>query len=119
RRSATCSCSLWLSVWLSPLVPTGTRPLVPSAICQSTRSRNAFSSTEPFLNGVTSAVKEPRNLVLAVMAFLDSLWRRPRRRPSQERYQERYQQNIASAWSMKEPHPGNLFHIHPIDDCAL
>jgi hypothetical protein len=49
------------------------------------------------------------------MAFLDSLWRRPRRAPSRERYQ----QNIASAWSMKEAHPGNLFRIHPIDDCAL
>jgi hypothetical protein len=49
------------------------------------------------------------------MAFLDSLWRQPRRAPSRERYQ----QNIASAWSMKEPHPGNLFHIHPIDDRAL
>ena len=33
---------------------------MPSAICQSTRSRNAFSSTAPFLNGVTSAVNEPR-----------------------------------------------------------
>ena len=30
----------------------------------------AFSSTEPFLTGVTSAVKEPRKLVLAVMARL-------------------------------------------------
>src|SRR5262249_34122780 len=34
---------------------------------QSTRLRKAFSSTEPFLNGVTSAVNEPRKLVLAVM----------------------------------------------------
>jgi hypothetical protein len=33
-------------------------------------SRKAFSSTKPFLNGVTSAVKEPRKLVLAVMARL-------------------------------------------------
>src|SRR4029077_16889066 len=48
--------------------PTGTRPLVPSASCQSTRSRKAFSSTDPFLNGVTSAVNEPRNLVLAGMS---------------------------------------------------
>jgi hypothetical protein len=31
----------------------------------------------------------------------------------------RYQQNIVSAWSMKEPRPGNLFHIHPFDECAL
>jgi hypothetical protein len=29
------------------------------------------------LNGVTSAVKEPRNLVLAVMAVLDSVLRQP------------------------------------------
>src|SRR5665811_673028 len=51
------------------LVPVGTSPLVPSAICQSTRSRNAFSSSAPFLNGVTSAVNDPRKLVLAVMVF--------------------------------------------------
>ena len=49
------------------MVPTGTNPLVPSPICHSIRPRKAFSSTEPFLNGVTSAVKEPRKLVLAVM----------------------------------------------------
>ena len=52
HHSTTCMCSSWDSVGLSPVVPTGTRPLVPSAICQSTRSRNAFSSREPFLNGV-------------------------------------------------------------------
>src|SRR5512135_87379 len=68
HHSTTCLCSSCDSVGLSPVVPTGTRPLVPSAICQSTRSRKAFSSSEPFLNGVTSAVKEPRNSVLAVMA---------------------------------------------------
>src|SRR5215469_14997966 len=67
HHSTTSLCSLWDSVGLSPVVPTGTRPLVPSAICQSTRARKAFSSTDPFLNGVTSAVNEPRNLVLAVM----------------------------------------------------
>ena len=70
HHSTTCLCSSCDSVGLSPVVPTGTRPLVPSAICQSTMSRNAFSSSEPFLNGVTSAVKEPRKLVLAVMARL-------------------------------------------------
>jgi hypothetical protein len=31
----------------------------------------------------------------------------------------RYQQNIGSARSMKEPHLGNLIHIHPIDNRAL
>ena len=66
-------CSSWESVGLSPVVPTGTSPLVPSAICQSTRPRKAFSSTEPFLNGVTSAVNEPRKLVLAVMTG-SSMW---------------------------------------------
>ena len=112
HHSTTCSCSLCDSVGLSPVVPTGTRPLVPSAICQSTSSRNAFSSTEPFLNGVTSAVKEPRNLVLAVMAVLDSLvgGARGRRRGT------RYQQNIGSAWSMKEPCPANVRRIRPVDE---
>ncbi len=34
--STTASCSSWLSVGLSPVVPTGTSPADPSAICQST-----------------------------------------------------------------------------------
>src|SRR5436190_7180549 len=67
HHSTTRLCSSWDRVGLSPVVPTGTSPLVPSAICQSTRSRKAFSSTDPLLNGVTSAVNEPRNLVLAAM----------------------------------------------------
>jgi hypothetical protein len=67
------------------------------------------------LNGVTSAVKEPRNLVLAVMAVLDSVFAATRRVPGRSRYQ----QNIGSAWSMKEPQVGNLNLIHPIDDRAL
>src|SRR5918997_3903984 len=71
HHSTTKLCSWWLRVGLSPVVPTGTSPLVPSAICQSNNARNAPSSTDPFLNGVTSAVKDPRKLVLAaVMAFL-------------------------------------------------
>jgi hypothetical protein len=48
------------------------------------------------LNGVTSAVKEPRNLVLAVMQ--SSI--RGRRKPGGRLQQQRYQQNIGSAWSM-------------------
>src|SRR5262245_1428381 len=68
HHSTSCLCSSCDRVGLSPVVPTGTSPLVPSAICQSTMSRKALSSSEPFLNGVTSAVKEPRKLVLAVMA---------------------------------------------------
>src|SRR6516225_1984998 len=79
HHSTTFLCSSCDSVGLSPVVPTGTRPLVPSAICQSTRSRNAFSSTEPFLKGVTSAVKEPRKLVLAAMTH--SLNNGPRDKP--------------------------------------
>src|SRR5207253_4073682 len=67
HHSTTRRCSSWLRVGLSPVVPTGTSPRVPSAICQSTSWRKAFSSSDPFLNGVTSAVKEPRKLVLAVM----------------------------------------------------
>src|ERR1700730_5584262 len=63
-------CSSWLKVGLSPVVPTGTRPWVPSAICQPTSPRKAASSSEPFLNGVTRAVNEPRKFVLAAMDFL-------------------------------------------------
>src|SRR5690242_4958681 len=70
HHSTTFLCSSWLSVGLSPVVPTGTRPLVPSEICQLTRERNAASSSEPFLNGVTKAVNDPRNFVLAAMDFL-------------------------------------------------
>src|SRR5262245_47450734 len=67
HHSTTCRCSSCDSVGLSPVVPTGTRPSVPSAICQSTRPRKAFSSSEPLAKGVTSAVNEPLKLVLAVM----------------------------------------------------
>jgi hypothetical protein len=35
-----------------------------------TRERNAASSSEPFLKGVTKAVNDPRNFVLAAMDFL-------------------------------------------------
>src|SRR3569832_1997299 len=79
HHSTTRLCSSWLSVGLSPVVPTGTRPLVPSAICQFTRPRNAASSTEPFLNGVTRAVKDPRKFVFADMDFSLKLRKRPGR----------------------------------------
>src|SRR5690242_16253233 len=59
HHSTTRLCSSWLRVGLSPVVPTGTRPWVPSSICQFTRARNASSSTFPPLNGVTRAVIEP------------------------------------------------------------
>src|SRR5262249_12563907 len=76
HHSTTRLCSSWLSVGLSPVVPTGTRPWVPSEICQFTSERNAASSSEPFLNGVTRAVKDPRNFVLAAMELLPTLsWR--------------------------------------------
>jgi hypothetical protein len=59
--STTCLCSAWLSVGLSPVVPTGTRPWVPFSTCQSTCARKAASSTRPPLKGVTSAVNDPWN----------------------------------------------------------
>src|ERR1700759_2196402 len=73
HHSTTLRCSSCDRVGLSPVVPTGTSPLVPSEICQSTRSRNAFSSTPPFLNGVTRAVNDPRKVVLAGMALSGKL----------------------------------------------
>ena len=72
HHSTTRLCSSWLTVGLSPVVPTGTRPWVPSAICQFTSPRKAASSSEPFLNGVTKAVNEPRKFVLAAMDFLQT-----------------------------------------------
>src|SRR3954451_13168576 len=70
HHSTTRLCSSWLRVGLSPVVPTGTSPCVPSAICQFTSARNADSSSEPFLNGVTKAVNDPRKFVLAAMEIL-------------------------------------------------
>src|SRR5437867_13213492 len=67
HHSTACPCSSCERVGLSPVVPTGTKPAVPSAICQSTRARKAFSSSAPLPKGVTNAVTEPRKLVLAVM----------------------------------------------------
>src|SRR6202047_1560744 len=77
HHSTTRLCSSWLTVGLSPVVPTGTRPWVPSAICQLTRPRKAASSSEPFLNGVTKAVNEPRKFVFAAMDFLRTRALRP------------------------------------------
>ena len=57
--SMTVSCSSWLSVGLSPVVPTGTRPDEPSEICQSTIDLSASRSNFPSENGVTSAGIEP------------------------------------------------------------
>src|SRR5688572_23210664 len=60
QTSTTRLCSAWESVGDSPVVPTGTRPFVPSSICQETKLRKAFSSNAPSSrNGVTSAVIEP------------------------------------------------------------
>src|SRR5262249_23105022 len=70
HHSTTFLCSSCDSVGLSPVVPTGTSPFVTSEICTSQMAWKDFPTSEPFLNGVTSAVKEPRKLVLAVMARL-------------------------------------------------
>src|SRR5947199_10600672 len=72
HHSTTRLCSSWLTVGLAPVVPTGTSPWVPSAICQFTSARNAASSSDPFLNGVTKAVNDPRKCVLAAMELLQT-----------------------------------------------
>src|SRR5436309_14759671 len=72
HHSTTRSCSSWLTVGLSPVVPTGTRPWIPSAICQLTSEPNAASSTEPFLKGVTKAEKDHQKLALAAMDLLQT-----------------------------------------------
>src|SRR5476649_753366 len=65
QRSMTRLCSVMERVGDSPVVPHGTRPSVPSLICQATNFSNPFSSTAPFLNGVINATSDPLN-----MAFL-------------------------------------------------
>jgi hypothetical protein len=59
--SITRLCSSCDSVGLSPVVPTGHRPCVPSATCQSTSFFSAASSTRPLRNGVTMATVSPAN----------------------------------------------------------
>ncbi len=71
----TSRCSRWESVGDSPVVPTGTSPFVPSAICHSTNARKAFSSKRPSeVNGVTSAVKEPLNMTSNLLIPLADIW---------------------------------------------
>src|SRR5262249_24432140 len=60
--STTRRCSSWLRVEVSPVVPTGTSPCTPAAIWRSTSHPNAPSSRPPPApEGVTGAVKTPRN----------------------------------------------------------
>ena len=71
--SMTRLCSSWVRVGDSPVVPTGTSPLVPSRICQSTNVRNASSYRAPsILKGVTKAVNEPEK---PLTAMSPSPWR--------------------------------------------
>src|SRR5580698_294645 len=61
--STTRRCSAALSVGLSPVVPQGTRKLIPAPIWRCTSRRSAFSSSERSRrNGVTSAVPHPVNI---------------------------------------------------------
>src|SRR4029079_8616361 len=62
QMSMTRLCSSIESVGDSPVVPHGTRPSVPSLICQATNFSNPFSSTDPFLNGVINATSDPLNM---------------------------------------------------------
>lgn len=55
----TASASSSLSVAASPVVPTGTSPVTPAAICASISFSSAGVSTAPSRNGVTRAVKTP------------------------------------------------------------
>src|SRR3954471_23727034 len=62
QMSITRLCWIMESVGDSPVVPQGTRPSVPSLICQATNFSKPFSSTAPFLNGVMSATSDPVNM---------------------------------------------------------
>src|SRR5215475_1965279 len=69
QMSITRLCSSIESVGDSPVVPHGTRPSVPSLICQPTNFSNPFSSTDPFLNGVISATSDPANMASSGFPF--------------------------------------------------
>src|SRR5437868_1310397 len=71
--STTRWCSWWERVADSPVVPQGTIPLVPLAICHSIRSPKALSSTLPFLNGVTMAINAPVNILSSATKPLPSI----------------------------------------------
>src|SRR5262245_38848935 len=64
-----CSCSSWLSVGDSPVVPTGARQSVPCSTCQFTSFFNAVKSTSPPRKGVTSATVTPANCSPFVFAM--------------------------------------------------
>src|SRR6185295_557382 len=70
--SITRWCSWCERVADSPVVPQGTIPLVPLAICHSMRSPKARSSTLPFRNGVTMAINAPVNMLLLYRATRSS-----------------------------------------------
>ena len=57
--ATTVSCSAWVRVGDSPVVPTGTSPFDPSAMCHSTSFLSVAKSSAPSVNGVTSAGSEP------------------------------------------------------------
>src|SRR5690606_32373857 len=64
--STTRLCSAWVSVGDSPVVPTGTSPCEPWAICQSTNASKLSSSIEPFRIGVIRAVSDPLNMIVVL-----------------------------------------------------
>src|SRR5262245_61959292 len=61
--SMTRLCSSYERVADSPVVPQGTMPFVPLAICHSINEPKACSSIFPFRKGVTMATNEPVNMI--------------------------------------------------------
>ena len=57
----------------SPVVPTATTPLIPAAIWLSISFSKAATSTAPSRNGVTKAVKVPRNMIDTLARFADQV----------------------------------------------
>ncbi len=62
--STTIRSSASLIAGVSPVVPQGTRPLIPWPIWNSTMPSRASTSTSPLRNGVTRAVNAPLNISL-------------------------------------------------------
>jgi len=70
HHSTTRLCSSWFTVGLSPVVPTGTRPWVPSAICQPYQPAKGRLVERAVLERRDQSGEGTRKFVLAAMDFL-------------------------------------------------
>src|SRR5215218_3373676 len=89
------------SAGASPVVPHGTRPETPPAICRWTRARSADSSIRPSRNGVISAVKQPDSeseMVLLVVCVMTVISPTAHYAGTRDRFGEHECDRLGSDW---------------------